>query len=161
MYKTLWCLKKPGDMRPCSYNKKGTLPKPNFINMVLCFIKYLKTNCMLGRKHLLIVDGHKSHLYNLPFYELMRANDIEVLTIPPHTSHLLQPLDSAPFGAFKVNWESQLRKYNNEHHGHPLNKVNFWDGFCTNLECINDTQKHNGWVQEGQVCHHSTLGPYP
>ena len=84
---------------------------------------------MLGRKYLLIVDGHKSHLYNLPFYELMRANNIEVLTIPPHTSHLLQPLDSAPFGAFKINWESQLRKYNNEHHGHPLNKVNFWDVF--------------------------------
>ena len=82
-----WCLKKPGDMRLAA-TTKGYITKAKFHEYGLCFVKYLKTNCMLGRKHLLIVDGHKSHLYNLPFYELMRANDIEVLTIPPtpHTS---------------------------------------------------------------------------
>ena len=82
-----WHLKKPGDMRLAA-TTKGYITKAKFHEYGLRFIKYLKTNCMLGRKHLLIVDGHKSHLYNLPFYELMRANDIEVLTIPPtpHTS---------------------------------------------------------------------------
>ena len=48
---------------------------------------------------------------------------------PPHTSHLLQPLDSAPFASFKIAWERHLRRYNSEHHGRPLNKVNFWDVF--------------------------------
>ena len=91
-----WHLKKPGDMRLAA-TTKGYITKAKFHEYGLCFVKYLKTNCMLGRKHLLIVDGNKSHLYNLPFYELMGANNIEVLTIPPHTSHLLQPLDSAPF----------------------------------------------------------------
>ena len=56
---------------------------------------------MANRKNLLIVDGHKSHLYNLPFYEAMRANGIEVLMIPPHMSHVLQPLDSILFAQLK------------------------------------------------------------
>ena len=82
-----WHLKKPGDMRLAA-TTKGYITKAKFHEYGLHFIKYLKSNCMLGRKHLLIVDGHKSHLYNLPFYELMQTNDIEVLTIPPtpHTS---------------------------------------------------------------------------
>lgn len=84
---------------------------------------------MANKTNLLIVDGHKSHLYNLPFYEAMRANDIEILTIPPHTSHLLQALDKMPFSAFKKSWEAHLREYNVSHHGRPLNKVDFWDVF--------------------------------
>ena len=43
--------------------------------------------------HLLIIDGHKSHLYNLPFYEAMRANNIEVLTIPPFRLTGIYPYD--------------------------------------------------------------------
>ena len=125
-----------------------TKAKAKFHEYGFHLIKYLKTNCMLGRKYLLIVDGHKSHLYNLPFYELMRVNDIEVLIIPPHTSHLLQPLDSAPFGAFKINWESKLRKYNNEHHGHPLNKVSFLDVFVSTWNASMTPKNYNGWVQE-------------
>ena len=63
----------------------------------------------------------QGHLYNLPFYEAMISNNIEVLTIPPHTSHLLQALDSVPF--------TQFKKYNNSHSERPLNKVDFWDVF--------------------------------
>ena len=78
---------------------------------------------------MLIVDGHKSHLYNLPFYKVMRENNVEVLTIPPHTSHILQPLDSIPFAQFKKHWEKNLCRYNIDHSGHSLNKVDFWDVF--------------------------------
>ena len=57
------------------------------------------------------------------------SNNIEVLTIPPHTSHILQALDLVPFARFKKYWEHNLHKYNNSHSGHPLNKVDFWDVF--------------------------------
>ena len=83
-----WHLKKPGDMRLAA-TTKGYITKAKFHEYGLRFIKYLKQHRMIGRKNLLIVDGHKSHLYNLPFYELMRANDVEVLTIPP--PHLTCP----------------------------------------------------------------------
>ena len=59
----------------------------------------------------------------------MRYNNMEILTIPPHTTHLLQVLDSVPFMQFKKYWEHNLHKYNNTHSGNLLNKVNFWDVF--------------------------------
>ena len=73
----------------------------------------------------LIVDSHSSHLYNLPFYQVMKENNIHVFTIPRHTSHILQPLDSTPFAMFKRHWEVNLMKYNAAHHGRSLNKVDF------------------------------------
>ena len=124
-----WKLKAPGDIKIAA-TKKGYITKSHFHEYGLHFIKYLKTMGLADQKHLLIVDGHKSHLYNLPFYEAMRANNIEVLTIPPHTSHVLQPLNSVPFAQFKRNWESNLRKYSSSHSGRPLNKIEFWNVFC-------------------------------
>ena len=105
-----WKLKAPGDIKIAA-TPKGYITKSRFHEYGLHFVKYLKQIVMT------IVDGHKSHLYNLPFYEAMRANNIEVLTIPPHTSHVLQPLDSVPFTQFKRNRESNLRKYNSSHSG--------------------------------------------
>ena len=51
----------------------------------------------------------------MPIYEAMISNNIEVLTILPHTSNLLQELDSVPFARFKEYWEHNLLKYNNTH----------------------------------------------
>ena len=108
-----WKIKAPGDVQ-LGATTKGYIMKSKFHQYGLHFIKYLKNT---GLANLLIVDGHKIHLYNLPFYEAMRANDIEVLTIPPHTAHILQPLDSIPFAQFKKHWEKNLMCYNSSHSG--------------------------------------------
>ena len=100
-------MKAPGDIL-LSATTKGYIMKSHFHQYGVHFIKFLKHEGLANRKNLLIIDGHKSHLYNLLFYEAMRANGIEVLTIPPHTSHVLQPLDSIPFAQFKINWEKNL-----------------------------------------------------
>ena len=123
-----WQLKAPGNMKIAA-TERGYITKSKFHEYGLHFVKFLKANGLADKTNLLIIDGHKSHLYNLPLYEAMRANNIEILTIPPHTSHLLQPLDSVPFAQFKKYWESNLMKYNNTHSGRVLNKVNFWDVF--------------------------------
>ena len=34
------------------------------------------------------------------------------MAIPPHTSHILQPLDSTPFVQFKHNWQAKLLEWN-------------------------------------------------
>ena len=117
-----WHMKAPGDIL-LSATMKGYITKSCFHQYGVHFIKFLKHEGLANRKNLLIVDGHKSHLYNLPFYEVMRANGIEVLTIPPHMSHVLQPLDSIPFAQFKKNWEKNLQRYNIAHSGRSLNKV--------------------------------------
>ena len=53
-------------------------------------------------KRMLIIDGHGSHL-TLDFIDLARANDIIVYCLPPHTTHVLQPLDVAVYGPLKKN----------------------------------------------------------
>ena len=50
--------------------------KSQFHQYDLAFIKYLKANGLVDKTNLLILDGHKSHLYNLPFYEAMRPSII-------------------------------------------------------------------------------------
>ena len=111
-----WKLKAPGNIQ-LGTTTKDYITKSKFHKYGLHFIKYLKNTGLAKWKNLLIIDGHKSHLYNLPFYEAMRANGIEVLKIPPHTSHLLQPLDSIPFSQFEKHWEKNLMCYNSSHSG--------------------------------------------
>ena len=102
-----WNLKAPGNMKIAA-TERGYIMKSKFHEYGLHFVKFLKSNGLADKMNLLIIDRHKSHLYNLPFYKAMRANNIEILIIPPHTSHLLQTLDLVPFAQFKKHWESNL-----------------------------------------------------
>ena len=118
----------PGSMTTAATEKENIM-KSRFHEYGLSFIKYLKANGLAEKTNLVILDWHKSHLYNLPFYEAIRANNVEILTNPPHTSHIIQPLDSIPFTQLKKSWENHLMKYNNSHSRCTLNKVDFWNIF--------------------------------
>lgn len=56
---------------------------------------------------LLICDGHNSYK-SLALIELARAHHVTILTIPPHTSHKLQPLDVTFFGPLKTAINRQM-----------------------------------------------------
>lgn len=49
---------------------------------------------------LLILDNHSSHV-SLEIYKFCRENFIHMVSLPPHTSHRLQPLDLTFFGPLK------------------------------------------------------------
>ena len=53
-----------------------------------------------GKYRLLILDGHGSHLTPC-FDEICSQNDIIPICMPPHSSHLLQPLDVGCFSPLK------------------------------------------------------------
>ena len=53
-----------------------------------------------GAKRLLILDGHSSH-QTVEFDNFCKKNAIICLCMPPHSSHLLQPLDVGVFGPLK------------------------------------------------------------
>ena len=53
-----------------------------------------------NKRRLLIADGHGSHI-RADFIAHCMENDIDLLIMPPHCSHLLQPLDVGVFSAFK------------------------------------------------------------
>ena len=69
------------------------------------FLEYLQhiirnTRCSPDHKILVIMDNHDSHI-SLKAIDMAKANGIVLLTIPPHTSHRLQPLDRSVYGPFK------------------------------------------------------------
>jgi hypothetical protein len=66
------------------------------------------TNCFIpattartkGSFRLLVLDGHGSHL-TPEFNQACKDNNIICICMPPHSSHLLQPLDVGCFGPLK------------------------------------------------------------
>nr|AER39694.1 transposase [Verticillium dahliae] len=56
---------------------------------------------------LLILDGHGSH-ETTEFMYLCYTNNIHLVFLPPHTSHVLQPLDQSVFGPLKAAYRKEL-----------------------------------------------------
>ena len=54
----------------------------------------------MGTHRLLIIDGHESHC-SVDFRDLCEEMKIILLCMPPHSSHLLQPLDVGCFSPLK------------------------------------------------------------
>jgi hypothetical protein len=69
----------------------------------LTLVFHPQTAHLVTNKHptrLLIVDGHTSHIEAEPML-FCRQNNIQLLCLPPHTSHVTQPLDVGVFGPLK------------------------------------------------------------
>ena len=62
-------------------------------------------------RDLLILDGHKAHL-TLDVLTKARKNGIDMLIIPSHTSHGLQPLDVVCFNPFKMAFRAYKQAWN-------------------------------------------------
>ena len=62
-----------------------------------------------GHKRLLICDGHDSHI-SAQFVRFCIDHGIVLFLLPPHSSHLLQPLDVGVFGPLKRAMSSRLSR---------------------------------------------------
>ncbi|KAJ8945555.1 hypothetical protein NQ318_020401 [Aromia moschata] len=94
--------------------------KNGWINEELFFdwIKHFHQHVKSSEKDpvLLILDNHGSHI-SLEIYAYCRSNGIVMVSLPPHTSHRLQPLDLTFFGPLKnaLNRECDLYLRNHPH----------------------------------------------
>jgi hypothetical protein len=61
----------------------------------------------IGAHRLLILDGHDSH-HSTDFEIYCKKNDIITLCMPPHSSHILQPLDIGYFSPLKAGYGKQI-----------------------------------------------------
>ena len=52
---------------------------------------------------LLLLDGHSSHI-TVPFIQFTIEHQILLLCLPPHTTHILQPLDVGIFGPYQRSY---------------------------------------------------------
>ena len=95
------------------------------------FIKFLRESHILtaNKKVLLLLDMHKSHLFNLDFMEYMKADNVEVCSFPPYCTHVLQLLDDVPFARFKNEYQRELLIMNRQLCGNHMNKRQFFRVF--------------------------------
>jgi DDE superfamily endonuclease/Tc5 transposase DNA-binding domain/helix-turn-helix, Psq domain len=63
----------------------------------------------LGVYRLLVLDGHESH-HSIDFEEYCKKHNIVTLCMPPHSSHLLQPLDVGCFSPLKKAYGRQIEE---------------------------------------------------
>ena len=73
------------------------------------FLQYVTTH---GSEDptLILYDGHRSHI-SLTLTEWARQHNIILFVLPPHSSHLTQPLDVGIFGPFKKMYSQECQKY--------------------------------------------------
>ncbi|XP_055307136.1 tigger transposable element-derived protein 6-like [Sitodiplosis mosellana] len=79
-------------------NPSGWMNGPQFYEFLGFFQAH--AHASLENPVLLILDNHESHL-SIKGLDYCKENGIVVLSLPPHCSHKLQPLDRSVFGPFK------------------------------------------------------------
>ena len=99
------------------YDKMKVFSTPNAFITRSVFEKYLneyvfiyieKVRLEIGDENapaLIIYDGHKAHLSEILFAKCAMKN-IQVVIIPPHSSHILQTLDQGIFRSMKNDYAS-------------------------------------------------------
>lgn len=98
----------------------GTSTRSGWINeeTFAQFLEHLaeNTNCSTDRPILLILDNHEAHI-SFRAVDFAKRNGIVLVTIPPHTSHRLQPLDKTVYGPFKSYYNRALDGWMRSHPG--------------------------------------------
>ena len=93
-----------------SVSESGWMEKENFLSWFeKLFLPSVKAQLDSGPV-VLIFDGHHSHI-SIKLLELARANNVHLVCLPAHTSHILQPLDVGVFGPMKATWKRVLKEY--------------------------------------------------
>ena len=94
----------------------GTVSESGWSNGEI-FRHYLQEhflNYVQGRNEtqpiLLLYDGHRSHV-SLTIIEWANSQNIILFVLPPHTSHVLQPLDVGCFGPFQKIYDNLRHKF--------------------------------------------------
>lgn len=101
---------------------KGWMSKETFFHWVKSvFFKILPALEIRG-KVVLILD-HTSHI-NYETSKFCKENGIVLFCLPPHTTHVLKPLDIGYFGPFKKFWRKSVSSFTNKS-GSPIDKDTF------------------------------------
>ena len=77
-----------------------------------------------SRPLLLLLDWHSSH-HNPKAVRVAKENDVILFTLVPHTTHEMQPLDTAVFGPLKAHWREACHKYIQNNPGMAVTKYQF------------------------------------
>lgn len=125
----------------------GWMEKEVFLNYFeKSFLK--TTNPSPENPILLIYDGHSSHV-DLTLMEMAVKNNVTILLLPPHSSHLLQPMDLAVFKSIKTTWDQRLCTWSRHHQGQKLPKAELSRIICEIWENMDIQIIKNGFRKSG------------
>ena len=96
----------PGASYQCS--KSGWIDRELFLEWLNHFVSFVKPS--QRSPVLLILDNHTSHV-SMEAIEYAKNHSIVLLSIPPHCSHRLQPLDVGFFGPLKKAYNRECDIY--------------------------------------------------
>ena len=90
------------------------------------------------KKHLFILNGHKSHI-NLEVFLKAKNHGIDMISPPNHTSHKLYFFDKAYFRPFKMAFGAYRDVWLNKKNGNKYNKQ-----YLSNSASL--AQKYPNWI---------------
>ena len=139
--KTFNCLLSKGEVPGTSY----ALSDKSWINSEVFqhwfeehFLKYLPK----ARPVLLLLDGHSSH-YSPVTIKIAAENQVILFALPPHTTHVSQPLDRCCFAPLKAAWRQECHNFYTENPGRCVTKYDFshlfhkaWDSAMTGSDIV-------------------------
>jgi hypothetical protein len=88
--------------------KSGYVDRDIFVDFLHHFQRFRAK--IDGQKCILIMDGHTS-VTSIEAIDFAMKNGIELVCIPPHSSHRLQPLDTHYNGPLKKLWSSKVQQH--------------------------------------------------
>lgn len=92
-----------------------------FVDVIKHFTKHVSAS--KENPALLIMDNHESHL-SIEALDLAKSSGVTVLTLHPHTTAKLQPLDVGLNGPFKSYYNAAVDSWLMRHPGQPLTIYN-------------------------------------
>lgn len=92
----------------------GWMTGENFVQFLKHFVFHVK--CSKDNKALMIMDNHDSHI-TIESLDFAKENGIVLLTLPPHCSNKLQPLDVSVFSSFKNSCDKAANDWMADHPG--------------------------------------------
>jgi hypothetical protein len=84
--------------------KKALMITFLFKEFLFLFKRSFPSGVSLTNRHLLILNGHGNHV-TLEAIEHAKDIELDMITLPSHTSHALQPLDVYCFKPFKTTFK--------------------------------------------------------
>lgn len=115
---------------------------------------------------LLLLDGHSSHTKNLAVTEKARKYNVTILSLPPHCSNKLQPLDVSFMAPFKTFYSNAAEVYLRSNPGHVIGQYNIMQLMKTAFEkaatmstAVNGFKKCGLWPCDRTVFNESSFAP--
>ena len=93
----------PGAIGTCT--KSGWTDQDVFVLWFCHFLSVVKAS--VDNKQVIILDGHHSHK-SLKAITMARENGVTLITLPPHSTHRMQPLDVAVFKSLKAAYNNSV-----------------------------------------------------